>query len=296
MLGDPTFIFIEFMNGLSLGMNLYIMAAGLSLIFGVLRVLNFAHGAFFMLGGYVTFSLAIRLKTVPGGFWLAVLGAALALAAIALVIERLLLRHLYRRDHLYQLLFTFALILLAGDAVKLLWGTDVLSVSFPPGLDGATDLGISYYPSYRVFLSVVGMGVILALWLVIARTRWGRIVRAATQDREMLAALGLNVPLIFTVVFMIGSALAGLGGALAAPAISLYPGMDTDVIVQAFIIVIVGGLGSLWGTFVGALLLGELTAFGIVLVPDLEIVLVYLMMVVVLMVRPWGLFGRPEDV
>ncbi len=291
---NSTLLFVQFMNGLSLGMNLFIIAAGLTLIFGVLRVLNFAHGAFFMIGGYAAFSGVALFAGVPGRFWIAVAGAGIVLAALAFVIERTMLSRLYDRDHLYQLLFTFALVLILGDAVKFIWGTDVLSVTYPEGLDGATNLGISYYPSYRLFLCAFGLLLALALWFVVERTRWGRIIRAATQDREMLGALGLNVPWIYAGVFMAGSALAGIGGALASPILSLYPGMDAEMIVESFIIVIIGGLGSLWGALLGALILGQLTAFGITFAPDLEIVLIYLMMVAVLMVRPWGLLGRPE--
>lgn len=291
---SPSFLFVQFLNGLSLGMNLFVISAGLTLIFGVLRVLNFAHGAFFMVGGYVAYSVVSNLGGVPGNFWIAVIGATAALAAMAFVIERLMLSRLYHRDHVYQLLFTFALVLLLGDFVKVTWGTSVLSVSFPRGLDGATNLGISYYPSYRLFLCAVGAAIALALWFVIERTRWGRIVRAAAQDREMLSALGLNVPAIYAGVFMAGSALAGLGGALAAPALSLHPAMDAEIIVECFIIVIIGGLGSLWGAFLGALILGQLTAFGIMLAPDFEIVLIYILMVAVLMLRPWGMLGRRE--
>lgn len=294
MAASPSFLFVQFLNGLSLGMNLFVISAGLTLIFGVLRVLNFAHGAFFMVGGYVAYSVVSNLGGVPGNFWIAVIGATAALAAMAFVIERLMLSRLYHRDHVYQLLFTFALVLLLGDFVKVTWGTSVLSVSFPRGLDGATNLGISYYPSYRLFLCAVGAAIALALWFVIERTRWGRIVRAAAQDREMLSALGLNVPAIYAGVFMAGSALAGLGGALAAPALSLHPAMDAEIIVECFIIVIIGGLGSLWGAFLGALILGQLTAFGIMLAPDFEIVLIYILMVAVLMLRPWGMLGRRE--
>lgn len=294
MVPSLSLLFVQFLNGLSLGMTLFIIAAGLTLIFGVLRVLNFAHGAFFMVGGYVSYSIVTTLKGTPGNFWLGVLGATVSLALIAFVIERLMLRWLYNRDHAYQLLFTFALVLLLGDFVKVTWGTSVLSVSFPKGLDGATNLGISYYPSYRLFLCAFGAAIALVLWYVIERTRWGRIIRAATQDREMLSALGLNVPAIYTGVFMVGAALAGLGGALAAPALSIHPAMDAEIIVECFIIVIIGGLGSLWGALLGALILGQLNAFGIMLVQDLELVLVYLLMVAVLMLRPWGLLGRRE--
>lgn len=294
MLDQPVFLFIQFLNGLSHSMSLFITAAGLTLILGVLRVLNFAHGVFFMIGGYVTSSVVMALPTGTFSFWIAAVAAAAALAAIAFVIERTMLRYLYDRDHLYQLLFTFAIVLLFGDLVKAVWGTNVLSVSFPPGFDGATNLGITYYPTYRLLLCVIGVIVAVGLWYGVNRTRWGRIVRAATQDREMLSALGINVGRVYMLVFLAGSALAGLGGALAAPAVSLHQGMDAEIIVECFIIVIIGGLGSLGGAFLGALILGQLNAFGILLVPQFELVLIYLMMVAVLMVRPWGLLGRPE--
>jgi branched-chain amino acid transport system permease protein len=290
---SPEFLVTQVLNGLSLGMNLFIIAAGLTIVLGVLRVINFAHGAFYMVGAYVTYSLVRNFAGTPGGFWIAVLGAAGAIALLGFVVERLFLRHLYGRDHAYQLLFTFALVLILGDLVRVVWGTNVLSVPFPQGLNTAADLGIVRYPAYRLFLLFAGVLIAFLLWYVTQRTRWGRQIRAATQDREMLAALGLNVPLIYTSVFVLGSALAGLGGALAAPATAIDPGMDARIIVICFIIVIVGGLGSLWGALLGALILGQLTVFGLVFVPQLEIVLVYLLLMAVLIVRPWGLLGRP---
>lgn len=294
MPGNPVYLFVQFLNGLSLGMNLFVIAAGLTLILGVLRVLNFAHGAFFLVGGYVTYYIVTALASQPGAFWIAAAGAAAVLAVMAAVIERLFLRHLYDRDHTYQLLFTFALVLLLGDLLKAVWGTNVLSVPYPKGFDGATNLGITYYPSYRLLLCAVGFVTAAVLWYVVNRTRWGRLVRAATQDREMLSALGLNVSRIYMVVFVVGSALAGFGGALAAPVLSVYPGLDAQIIVECFIIVIIGGLGSLPGAFLGAIILGQLTAFGILLVPAFELVLIYLMMIGVLVFRPWGLLGRAE--
>lgn len=293
MLSNPTFVFTQFMNGISLGMNLFIIAAGLTIVLGVLRVINFAHGAFYMVGAYVTFSIVRALGPGMATFWIAVLGATIAIGLLGLIVERLFLRHLYNRDHNYQLLFTFALVLILGDLVRVVWGTNVLSIPFPQGFGGATNLGFIDYPTYRLFLSIAGLVMAFLLWLLTQRTRWGRQIRAATQDREMLAALGLNVPLIYASVFVLGSALAGLGGALAAPSIALDPGMDAEIIVLCFIIVIIGGLGSLWGALLGSLLLGQLTVFGIVLLPDFEIVLVYLLLVSVLILRPWGLLGRP---
>ena len=259
MLSNPAFLLIQFLNSVSLGMNLFVIASGLTVIFGVLRVVNFAHGAFFMIGAYVCYSVVSQL-TSPAAFWLGVLAAAAALALLALVVERLLLRHLYEREHLMQLLFTFALVLLLGDIVKMIWGTNQHSVSYPPGLDGAVNLGITYYPAYLLFLCAVGPTVAVLLWLLIERSRWGRLIKAATQDREMLAALGVEATLI----------------------------------VECFIIVIIGGLGSLWGSFVGALILGFVITFGSVLVPEWELVLPYALMLAILLWRPWGLFGKVE--
>lgn len=293
MLSDPTFLFVQFMNGLSLGMNLFIIAAGLTIILGVLRILNFAHGAFYMVGAYVSYSLIRSFEGWPGSFWFAVVGATLVLGVLGVIVERTMLRHLYDRDHTHQLLFTFALVLLLGDLVRGVWGTSILSIPYPDGLRGSMDFGFASYPRYRLFLLVFGAVMAAVLWFLMTRTRWGRQIQAATQDREMLGALGLNVPFIYASVFALGSALAGLGGALAAPAISLDPGMDAEIIVMCFIIVIIGGLGSLGGALLGALILGQMTVFGIVFFPEIEIVLVYLLLVAVLIIRPWGLLGRP---
>jgi len=290
LLTNPAFAFIQLMNSISMGMYLFIISAGLSLIFGVLKVINFAHGAFYMFGAYIAYSVT---QVYGLNFWLAVLAAAVGLGLISIVIERGLFRFLYDKEHLMQLLLTFAVVLIMGDLAKIIWGTDQYSVSYPAGLDGATNLGITFYPSYRLVLCLIGPAVAVVLWLYIERTRWGRITRAATQDREMLAALGINVPLVYTGVFVVGSALAGMGGALASPFNSPTPGMDATVIVDCFVIVIIGGLGSLWGSFVGALIYGLVFNFGSVLVPNWQDVFAFLLLMVVLLIRPWGLFGRP---
>ena len=292
MLANPSFLLIQLLNSVSLGMNLFIIASGLTLIFGVLRIINFAHGAFFMVGAYICYTVVSQIES-PSAFWLGVVAAAVVLALLALIVERLLLRHLYRRDHLMQLLFTFALVLLLGDLIKMIWGTDQHSISYPAGLDGAVNLGITYYPAYLLFLCAIGPIIALLLWFLLERSHFGRLIKAATQDREMLSALGINVPLVYTLVFVGGSALAGIGGALAAPRVAVAPGMDTTLIVECFIIVIIGGLGSLWGSFVGALILGFLITFGSVLVPEWELVLPYVLMLAILLWRPWGLLS-PE--
>lgn len=294
MLLNPTFLFIQVMSSIAVGMNFFIIAAGLTLIFGVLRVINFAHGVFYMFGAYAVWQVSTQYVTGPWGFWLGVLAAPLLLAAIAVIVERGFLQFLYKKEHLLQLLFTFAVVLIMGDVAKMLWGTDQNSVPYPAGFEGATNLYISYFPNYLLFLTIIGPLIAIGLWLTIERTRWGRIIRAATQDREMLSALGMNVPLVYTSVFVLGSVLAGIGGALAAPRIAVGPGMDVFMIVECFVIVVIGGLGSLWGSFLGALALGFVTTFGPVFLPDWDIVLVYMLMLAVLLWRPWGLFGQPE--
>ncbi|MDA1097962.1 MAG: branched-chain amino acid ABC transporter permease [Proteobacteria bacterium] len=295
MLANPTFLFYQFMNSISLGMNIFIIAAGLSLILGVLRVINFAHGAFFMVGAYVCWSTVTYLDGATGSFWLGVAAAAVVLGVVAFVIERGLLHYLYGREHLTQLLFTFAIVLVVGDLAKMIWGTDQYNVPYPHGLSGAVNFGFALYPAYPLLLCAIGVVVAVGMWLVLSKTRWGRIIRAATQDREMLSALGMNVPLVYTGVFVIGSALAGLGGALAAPRVAVSPGMDATIIIECFIVVIIGGLGSLWGSFLGALALGFVTMFGTVIFPDWELVLAYVLMLGILLWRPWGLFGVSEE-
>ncbi|MGY9054888.1 MAG: branched-chain amino acid ABC transporter permease [Alphaproteobacteria bacterium] len=292
MLSNPTFFVIQLLNSVSMGMNYFIIAAGLSLIFGVLRVINFAHGAFFMFGAYTCYTVAHQWGL---GFWPGVVGAGLFLAAISVVLERSLFRFLYDKEHLMQLLLTFAIVLIMGDLAKVIWGTDQYSVSYPDGLKGAWNLGVTFYPSYRLVLCGIGPIILIAVWYFTERTRWGRLTKAATQDREMLSALGINVPIIYTSVFLIGSALAGIGGALAAPTNSPVPGMDVFIIVECFVIVIIGGLGSLWGSFLGALIFGLVYNFGSVIFPNGQDVFAYLLLLVVLLIRPWGLFGKPEQ-
>lgn len=294
MLLNPTFFFIQFMSSLAIGMNFFIIAAGLTLIFGVLRVVNFAHGVFYMFGAYAVWDVSTRIAPGPWGFWLGILAAGLLLAVIAVIVERGFLQFLYGKEHLLQLLFTFAVVLIMGDVAKMIWGTDQNSVPYPDGLQGATNLGITFFPNYLLFLTVIGPVIALALWLGIERTRWGRVIRAATQDREMLSALGMNVNMVYTGMFVLGSVLAGVGGALAAPRIAVGPGMDVFMIVECFVIVVIGGLGSLWGSFLGALALGFVVTFGPVILPDWDIVLIYILMLAILLWRPWGLFGQPE--
>lgn len=290
---EPSFLFGQFLGGLTAAMFLFLIASGLSLIFGVLRVLNFAHGSFYMLGAYLAFQIVQWIGPRSEGFWLAALGAACGIAILGGLVERFLLRHLYGREELYQLLFTYALVLILGDIAKITWGTGQLSVSRPPSLEGSINLLGVIVPHYNLFIILLGPTIALIFWFVLQRTSVGRIVRAAAQDREILSSLGANVGMVYTGMFMVGSFLAGLGGALVTPTQSIVPGMDVAIIVEAFIVVVIGGLGSFWGTFLGALIFGQVLSFGILIFPRFSIFAVSALMAVILIVRPWGLLGRP---
>jgi branched-subunit amino acid ABC-type transport system permease component len=292
-MADISFLFGQFLGGLTTAMFLFLIASGLSLVFGVMRVLNFAHGSFYMVGAYLAWQIVQWLAPLLGDFWLAVFGAALGVAVLGGLVERFLLRHMYGKEELYQLLLTYALVLILGDAAKAVWGTRQLSVSRPAILDGGFEvLGVTL-PVYNLFIMLVGTGIAVAGWLALTRTSAGRMVRAAALDREMLGALGANVGALYTGMFVVSSFLAGLSGALVTPIESIVPGMDVEVIVEAFIVVVIGGLGSFWGTFWGSVIYGQVLSFGILILPSFSLFSVFALMAVILIVRPWGLFGRP---
>jgi branched-subunit amino acid ABC-type transport system permease component len=281
------------MGGLTTAMFLFLIASGLSLVFGVMRVLNFAHGSFYMIGAYMAWQVVQWLQPTPERFWPAVLTAAVGVALLGAVIERLLFRYLYDREELYQLLFTYALVLILGDAAKFLWGTQQLSVSRPPVLAGGFELFGTTVPAYNLFIMLFGPLIALAVWLMLTRSTPGRMVRAAALDREMLGALGADVGWLYTGMFALASFLAGLSGALVTPIQSIVPGMDVEIIVQAFIVVVIGGLGSFWGTFLGSVIYGQVLSFGILIFPGFSLFSVFALMAVILILRPWGLLGRP---
>ena len=283
----------QFLSGLTTAMFLFLIASGLSLVFGIMRVLNFAHGSFYMIGAYLAWQVMQWLHPTGGAFWIAVLASGAGVALLGGVVERLLLRHLYGQEELYQLLFTYALVLILGDAAKFTWGTDQLSVPTPPVLSGGVHLLGTILPLYNLFIIVLGPAIAIGVGLILTRSSAGRLLRAAAYDREMLGALGANVGLLYTGMFVASSFLAGLAGALITPIVSVVPGMDVEVIVQAFIVVVIGGLGSFWGTFWGAMIYGLTLSFGILVFPEFSLFSVYALMAVVLIVRPWGLFGRP---
>jgi branched-chain amino acid transport system permease protein len=288
-----SFLFSQFLSGLTTAMFLFLIASGLSLVFGVMRVLNFAHGSFYMIGAYLAWQVIRWVHPAVAGFWPAVLFAALGVAALGAVVERLLLRHLYGREELYQLLLTYALVLILADAAKFTWGTGQLSVSPPALLAGSVQMLGATVPCYNLFIMAAGPAIAIGGWLALNRTGAGRMVRAAAYDREMLDALGANVGAIYTGMFTVSAFLAGLSGALVTPIESVVPGMDVQIIVQAFIVVVIGGLGSFWGTFWGSVIYGQVLAFGILIFPGFSIFSVFVLMAVILIIRPWGLFGRP---
>jgi branched-chain amino acid transport system permease protein len=288
------FLFIQLLSGLANAMSLFLVASGLTLIFGVTRVVNFAHGSFYMLAAYLTYSLVAALPLGGGNFYVAALLAAALVGVVGGLVEILLLRRVYRAPELYQLLLTFALVLVTSDLVRFVWGADNKTGPEAPGLRGSVQLAGQLFPTYELAVIAVGPLVALALWFVFSRTRWGVLIRAATQDREMVAALGVDQSRLFTGVFVLGSFLAGLAGALQVPRVPLTTVMDTTVIVEAFVVVVIGGMGSVWGALLASMLIGVLNAFGILVLPRISIVLTFVVMAVVLIVRPWGLLGRPD--
>jgi len=290
---DFPFVVIQLLNGLTNAMFIFLIASGLSIIFGVLGILNFAHGSFFMLGAYMAYQCVSLFVDSPNRFWWAVILASVSVALLGGLVERFLLRRLYHREELSQLLFTYALVLIFGDVAKIIWGVDQLSVSRPAVLKGAVEIFGQFFPKYNVFILFIGPCVAFIFWFFMLRTRWGRMIRAAALDRESLGALGVNVNRLFMVVFIVGSYLGALGGALVAPVSTISPGMDMEIIINAFIVVVIGGLGSFWGTFLGALIVGSVYSMGILIFPRLSIIFIYVIMVVILIFRPWGLLGRP---
>jgi len=283
---------VQSLSGLASAASLFLVAAGLTVIFGVTRIVNFAHGSLYMLGAYIAYSLVTWLPRGHFPFWGGVLAAALAVGLIGVVVEVLVLRRIYKAPELFQLLATFGVVLVVQDVALAVWGAQDLLGPRAPGLRGAVDVMGERFPLYDLVLIAIGGAILLLLWLLFQRSRFGVLVRAATADREMLGALGVNQRRLFTGVFFLGSALAGLAGALQLPRESVNLHMDMAIISEAFVVVVVGGLGSLPGAALAALLIGQMQAFGILLFPRITLVLVFLVMAVVLVLRPYGLLGR----
>jgi branched-subunit amino acid ABC-type transport system permease component len=287
-------LFNQFMSGIAGAALLFLVASGLSLTFGVLRVLNFAHGSLYMLGAFISYSVWKFLLMPILGFYIAAIVAALIMAGIGLLIEFVLLRRLYSRGWPEQLLATYALVLMITDLVKWAWGGKFLSIHRPKPFTGAVFLFDFPFPSYNFFVIGLGLALVIFLWWLVYRTRLGNIIRAAASDREMVAALGIPIPWLFTWIFVLGSSIAGLSGAVTAPFGSVALGMDIDIIVECFAVVVIGGMGSLPGTLLGSFIVGQVYSFGIMFEPQLALAFIFMVMAVVLIIRPWGIFGRPE--
>jgi len=279
----------QLLVGLSRAMILFVVCSGMSFVLGVLRVPNIAHGSLYMIGAFSAFSISTLFGGSSTGFWLALILAPLVVALVSLIAERALFCHLYEREHLMLLLFTFALMLIFGDLVKMIWGADYRSIMAPPFLRGAVSILGSSLPRYNLFLLIIGPVVAIGLWLFTNKTKIGKIARAAAVDREMVGAVGINVSWVFAVAFVIGCYLAGLGGALVAPTVSITIGMDHTIIIEAFLIVTIGGLGNMWGTLVGSLIFGLTQSFGILFWPQFAIVFPYAAVVIILIWRPTGM-------
>ena len=287
-------LFNQFMSGIARAALLFLVASGLSLTFGVLRILNFAHGSIYMLGAFITYSIWKHLLIPIVGFYIATILGSLIMAGIGLIIEFFLLRRLYSRGWPEQLLATYAVILIITDIVKWGWGGEFLSIPRPKPFAGAVFLFGFPFPSYNFFIILLGLALMVFLWWLVYRTRLGDIIRAAASDREMVAALGIPIPWLFTWIFVLGSLIAGLSGAVSAPFGAIRLGMDIEIIVECFAVVVIGGMGSLPGTLLGSFIVGQVYSFGIMYKPELALAFIFIVMAIVLIIRPWGIFGRPE--
>jgi branched-chain amino acid transport system permease protein len=286
---DPAIFLIQVLNGVQYGLLLFLVASGLTLIFGIMGIINLAHGSFYMLGAYLAFSLT---RFIPN-FWLSiVVGIALAFA-VGIILEWLVMRLLYHRDHLYQVLLTYGLILIFEELRSLIWGDDVHGVPVPAALAFSIPLTDTLsYQMYRLAMSAICLAIALGMYWLIQRTRLGMMIRAGSVNRDMVQSLGINIGLVYRLVFALGLALAALAGMLAAPVSSVYPGMGNQVLIISFVVVVIGGIGSVKGALVAALAIGLADTFGKVLAPQIAGMVVYLLMAAVLLWRPQGIFGR----
>ena len=287
------FFLVQVLTGLSSAAAVFLVASGLSIIFGVTRVVNFAHGSFYMLGAFFAYTFTSQLTSVVG-FWVAMLLSAITVGLIGVVVEILILRRVYQAPELFQLVATFGVILVIQDLALLVWGAEDLLGPLAPGLDSTVNIFGTLLPEYDLALIALSLIVLVALWLLFNRTRWGCLVRAATEDREMVGALGVNQTWLFTGTFFLGSLLAGLGGAAQSPKGGANLLMDFEILAPIFVVVVIGGMGSILGAYFAAVLIFEFNAFGILILPESTLVLMFLLMAVVLIVRPWGLLGKPE--
>lgn len=279
---------LQTLNGLVFGITLFLLASGLSLIFGLMDFINLAHGGFYMLGAY----LGLSLSLATGNYWLALALVPPAVALLGFGVERVFLRPLYKRGHLDQVLLTFGLAIFMSDAIRWIWGARVKSSPIPPQLSGSVDLVFGFFPKYRLFLIGAGLLVAVVLWWMIERTSLGAKVRAGVNDAQMAGVLGVDVSRLFSFIFALGLGLAALSGVLAGPVFSLFPGMDFAILISVLVVVVVGGMGSLKGAFLGSILIGLSDSFGQAYLPQLNRASIFLVMILVLLIKPSGLGGK----
>ncbi len=278
---------MHILNGLAYGMLLFMIAAGLSIIFGLMNVVNLAHGAFYLAGVYIAYSLVARHM----GFWPSLLVSVAVVAILGVLLEKWLLERVYGRE-LEQVLLTFGLSFIFADLVEWIWGSSPLTLPVPEALDVSLNVGGMMFPAYRIFVILVGCLLAVLLWYIESKTRIGAIIRAGVDDREMLSALGININVVFTCMFAVGAALAGLSGVLGGPIMGMYVGIDAEILVSSLVIVVVGGLGTWKGAFIGAIVIGVVDTLGRVWFPSFTMAMVFLIMIAVLLMKPNGLFGR----
>ncbi len=281
--------FVQLVNGVQYGLLLFLIASGLTLVFGVMGILNLAHGSMYMVGAYLVWYFV----SVTGSFTLGALLSAVIALGLGIVIERLLIQRLYHRNHLDQVLLTIGMIFVFNSLQSILWGNDPYGVAVPEALGGAVPFtDNSSYPVYRIFAALICVAIAAALYFVVSKTRLGMLIRAGESNREMVEALGVNIKSLYTIVFAIGVMLAAVSGIIAAPMRSIVPGMGESVLITCFVVVVIGGMGSIKGAFVGALLVGIISTFAAVLVPTLSNMIIYIFMILVLLAKPQGLFAK----
>ena len=288
----PTLV-LQSVIGISYGMDLFIAALGITLIFGVAKVVNFAHGSFYAVGAYLCFSLTSRLSNLPWNFWVAVLIGPMIVAIIGGLAERFIIRRIYDREHLEQILLMYAIAIIINDIIFISYGGAEKTVSTPRIFAGGISIAGLYLPQYRLFLIILGFLMASGMWLLLNKTKVGAMTRAAASQPEMANAIGIDVPLVFTGIFILGCWLAGLGGVLVGPLEAIWPGMGMEVVILAFIVVVIGGGGTIFGCLLASLIVGLVQSLGILFLPRFAMIFVYVIMIIVLLFRPQGLMGKP---
>lgn len=281
--------FVQLINGVQYGLLLFLIASGLTLVFGVMGILNLAHGSMYMVGAYLVWYFV----ALTGSFTVAALLSAVIALGLGILIERMLIQRLYNRNHLDQVLLTIGMIFVFNSLQSILWGNDPYGVAVPEALSGSVPFtDNSSYPIYRIFAAVICIAIAAALYFLVSKTRLGMLIRAGESNREMVEALGVNIKSLYTIVFAIGVMLAAISGIIAAPMSSIVPGMGESVLITCFVVVVIGGMGSIKGAFVGALLVGIISTFAAVLIPTMSNMIIYIFMILVLLVKPQGLFAK----